>query len=174
MHHQSSTDRLRQYEGQDFKSFVTTLKSCAADCDFTCPHDKKHCLIEYHLINKIRSGVYDAALQQELLQKSETLNTLELITNYCTNYESAKQDQEKLAAANPSSIAAPIYSDDLPEEEIIAAISQYKKNKKAESKKAECMRCGEDWPHPGGMDACPGKGHICKICKKPNHLESVC
>ena len=36
------------------------------------------------------------------------------------------------------------------------------------------MKCGFDWPHPGGMDACPAKGKTCKSCGKMNHFESVC
>ena len=76
-------DGIVQNEGEDIKSFITKLKDCAADCDFVCPHSKDHCLMEYHLINRIRSGVYDQTLQQELLQKTETLDTLALITNYC-------------------------------------------------------------------------------------------
>ena len=166
-------DRLTQHEGEDFKSFLTRLKACAADCDFTCPHDENHCLIEYHIINKIRSGIFDTALQQELLQKSETLNTLESISNYCENYESAKLDQEKLSTNIAT--AAPIETVDLSEEEVLAAISQYKRNKNSESKKVtKCFKCGFAWPHVGGMDECPAKGKICKDCGKMNHFESVC
>ena len=72
--------------GEDFKSFDTRLKASAADCDFTCPHDESHCLIEYHLINKIRSGILDPVLQQEILQKLDRLNTLEKISAHCENY----------------------------------------------------------------------------------------
>ena len=45
----------------------------ASDCDFVCPFDETHSLTEYHVINRIRSGVSDHVLQQELLQKSQIL-----------------------------------------------------------------------------------------------------
>lgn len=167
-------DRLSQHEGEDFKTFVTRLKACAADCDFTCPHDDSHCLIEYHLINKIRSGIHDPLLQQEILQKSDTLNTLEKISAHCENYEAAKQDQEKLSSATNASIAT---SEEMTEDEVLAAISQYKRKKNGTQErktipKKKCMKCGYDWPH--GPDACPAKGRECKSCGKMNHFESVC
>ena len=167
-------DRTTQGQGEDFKTFITKLKAVAADCDFVCPHSKDHCLIEYHLINKIRSGVFDTTLQQELLQKEETLNTLKLISDYCENYESAKTDQEKLASA--ASAISPIHTDELAGEAWLAAMSAYKRGKKhPETKKpGTCFNCGSDWPHPGGKESCPARGHTCNKCKKPNHFESVC
>ena len=99
-------DGMVQRDGEDIKTFITRLKACAADCNFVCPHDITHDLGEYHLINRIRSGVSDSILQQELLQKSDTLNTLSLITNYCENFESAKLDQEKLGAKNSLAVSS--------------------------------------------------------------------
>ena len=166
-------DGMMQNEGEDFKTFITKLKACAADCNFVCPHDENHCLMEYHLINRIRSGVFDQTLQQELLQKSETLNTLQLITSYCKKFESAKLDQEKLVGRNASALAT-VHTDQISEEEIIAAVPFYKKHKKQGAKKNKCRNCGHDWPHPGGRENCPANGHICKKCGKPNHFEAVC
>ena len=115
------------HEGERFKEFVTRLKACAADCNFICPFGENHILTEYHIINRIRSGVLDHLLQQELLQKSDTLHTLSHITAYCENFEAAKTDREKLASKN--TMVSVVISTDLSEGEIIAAISTYKRSK---------------------------------------------
>jgi hypothetical protein len=171
-----------QHEGEDFKTFLTRLKACADDCDFVCPHDEAHSLTEYHLINRIRSGISDSSLQQELLQKSDTMKTLNEISAYCENYESAKIDQQQLTRDNTT--LASITSE-LTAEEHIAAISAYKQNKKknmnsktnnnsntdGSNDKEKCRNCGYDWPHRG---KCPAKGNTCNKCHKMNHFESVC
>ena len=74
---------------------ICTLKICAADCDFVCPFDQNHNLTEYHMVNRLRSGIADKKLQQELLQKSDQLNTLTTVTAYCENYETSQQDMDK-------------------------------------------------------------------------------
>ena len=98
--HRKEFDGMVQQDSEGFKEFVTRLKACAADCNFLCPFNDSHNLTEYHVINRVRSGVSDQILQQELLQKSDALNTLPLITAYCENFESAKTDREKLATRN--------------------------------------------------------------------------
>ena len=50
----------------NFKEFLTRLNACAADCNFICPFDDSHELTEYHIVNRIRSGVLDKYLQQEM------------------------------------------------------------------------------------------------------------
>ena len=72
--HRKEFDEMRQNDGEPIKEFGIRLKACAADCDFVCPFDVNHDLTEYHLINRIRSGVSDVTLQQELLQKSTKRN----------------------------------------------------------------------------------------------------
>ena len=59
---------MSQAENETIREFATRLCSCAADCSFICPYDDNHDLTDYHLFDRIRSGVYDTHLQQELLQ----------------------------------------------------------------------------------------------------------
>ena len=186
--HRKTFDELTQNSTERFTEFITRLKICASDCDFQCPFEETHNLTEYHLINRIRSGVRDKALQQELLQKSSTLNTLIAIVEHCTNYESAKDDSGRLKGDTlVSNISDVIEEEQLCEEEVIAAISNYKKSKKAFHEQQHqqqphqqhdetklCHNCGFEWPHANGQRSCPARNNICKICKIKGHYEKLC
>ena len=152
-----------QQTGESIREYITRLKICALDCDFCCPFDPKHDLTEYHIINNLRCGVFDTQLQQELLQKSNELNTIELMTSYCENFECAKNDCDRLRDDNPS-----ICSNDLTNEEVIAAISSYKKSKNIRSK---CRRCGFE-KHE--LAKCPAQGKKYTKCNKLNHFATNC
>ena len=85
-----------------------------------------------NLIRKLRCGVANKTLQQELFQKHEDLNTVHAIVAYCEAYESAVHDRDKLSSASGSGLAVSHISTQfgLPEEEVVSAVSQYKQNKK--------------------------------------------
>ena len=156
-------DKMFQQTGESIREYITRLKICALDCDFCCPFDPEHDLTEYHIINKLRCGVFDTQLQQELLQKSNELNTIELMTSYCENFECAKNDCDRLRDDNHS-----ICSNDLTNKEVIAAISSYKKSKNTKSK---CGRCGFE-KHE--LAKCPAQGKKCTKCNKLNHFATNC
>ena len=99
--HKKEFDNMEQNSNESIKEFITRVKLCCVDCNFVCSFNEHHDLTEYHLINRIRSGVANKALQQELLQKCDTLNTLTDIKQFCENFESAKNDSEKLYANDP-------------------------------------------------------------------------
>ena len=82
-----------QGESETIREFTTRLRSCAADCSFVCPFDDGHDLTDYHMIEQIRSKVYDVRLQQELFQRQSTISTLQAIVQYCEDYESAIRDK---------------------------------------------------------------------------------
>ena len=48
-----------------------------------CPFDESHDLTDYHLINRLRSGISHEVLQRELLQTQDTLTTVSSIITYC-------------------------------------------------------------------------------------------
>ena len=79
---------MTQAWNETIQEFATRLRSCAADCLLLCPYDNNHDLTDYHLIDRIRSGVSDTHLQQELLQKQASLNNLQLIIQYREDFES--------------------------------------------------------------------------------------
>ena len=122
---------MTQAGNEPIQEFATRLRSCAADCLFLCPYDDNHDLTDYHLIDRIRSGVSDTHLQQELLQKQASLNNLQLIIQYCEDFESAKRDRETLQ--NPTkNVIGNISHPDLEnafDKELVAALSAYRRNK---------------------------------------------
>ena len=69
-------DNMNQSTDEPIRAYVTRLKSCAIDCNVVCPRDEMHDLSDYHIVNRIRSGLLDKTLQQEVLQKSEELNNI--------------------------------------------------------------------------------------------------
>ena len=56
-------DSMVQGADETIREFVTRLRGCAIDCSFTCPYDDNHDLTDYHLLNRLRSGVFDKILR---------------------------------------------------------------------------------------------------------------
>lgn len=172
-------DNSNQNEHESIREYSTRLKAVAVDCEFICPFDPNHDLTDYHLINRIRSGLVDENLQQEVLQKQETLKTLESLIMYCESYESAKRDKEKLSATNNTrsfASASVTMNSDLSEDEILAAVSMYKKQKQSSNIKSntkKCRNCGYDY-RPGHNETCFAKDNNCHNCGKRGHLSTVC
>lgn len=160
-------DSIFQKNGESIREFITRLKACALDCEFCCPFDQTHDLTEYHIVNRVRCGVLDKQLQQELLQKSGDIKSLESITNYCENFESAKEDRDRLRS--DVSTVCGIETEDLTEEEVVAAISSYKRNK--QNNKGKCGKCGFE---KHDKSRCPAQGKKCVKCNKMNHFANQC
>ena len=53
--------------------FIARLRSCAIESNLTCPYNEDHDLTDYHIINRVRCGISDKSLQQELLQKCPSM-----------------------------------------------------------------------------------------------------
>ena len=122
---------MTQAGNETIREFATRLRSCAADCLFLCPYDDNHDLTDYH-IDRIRSGVSDTHLQQELLQKQASLNNLQLIIQYCEDFESAKRDRETLQIPTKNVIGNISHPDleNASDEELVAALSATRRNKR--------------------------------------------
>ena len=157
---------MSQQAGESIREYITRLKICALDCDFCCPFDTEHDLTEYHIVNKLRCGILDTQLQQELLQKSTELNTIELMTNYCENFECAKNDRDRLHDDKPSICC--IETIDMTNEEVIAAISSYKRSKNIRSKG------GRRGFEKHEIAKCPAQGKKCTKCNELNHFATQC
>ena len=127
-----------QKKDESIQEFITNLRVCAFDCAFTCPYDESHDLTDYHIINRIRTGIYDDVLQQEVLQKHDTLKTVDGLLQYCENFECTKHDRDVLRTQNEHSFvnSLNIESHDLAEEEIVAALSAYRREKQYSSSSA--------------------------------------
>ena len=158
---------MNQNNGESVREFITRLKSCALDCEYVCPFDDSHDLTEHHIVERVRCGISDKQLQQDLLQKIDTVKSLSEVVMYCENFESAKEDREKLR--NDAPRISSVNAGDLSNEELIAAVSDYKKNKRDATKK--CSYCGFE---RHDKSKCPAQGKSCTKCNRPNHFASVC
>ena len=69
-------------------------------------------------------------MQQEILQKHATLNTVETLLSYCENFESTQRHRDLLKCRDYGVHISSINMEtDLDEAEVLAAISTYKKKK---------------------------------------------
>ena len=125
---------LSQLKDEKIHDFHTKLRACAVDCAFQCPYDPDHDLTEYHIMNRIRSAVYDEQLQHEILQKHELLNTLDTLIKYCENFETTKKDSARLKSNTDNNISNVNLGDDITDEEIVAAVSSYSRRKQQPAK----------------------------------------
>ena len=114
------------------------------DCEFVCPYDDGHDLTDYHIMNRIMSSVYDDTLQQEVLQKHETLNTVDLLVKYCENFETTKKDRARLKSNTDSNISAVRFNEELTEE-VVAAVTAYKRQKQQFIPKNTINKTEEMW-----------------------------
>ena len=80
----------------------------------------------------------------------------------------AQTDREKLSSETLVSV---IESIDTSQDELIAAISNYKKKKNSD-RVTKQTDCGYDWPHVNRK--CPAFGQSCNKCKKMHHFGQVC
>ena len=168
--HRKMFDGMSQKSSESVREFITRLKACAIDCEYTCPFDENHDLTDYHIVNRIRCGITDKQLQQELLQKADTVKSLTEMLAYCENFESAKQDRDKLRNETQAvSGISSIETSGLTSEDIVAAISNYRRSKKDSSSK--CYYCGFE---RHDKSKCPAQGKICTKCNKLNHFSNVC
>jgi hypothetical protein len=159
-------NEITQQKDEKVQDFLTKLRACAIDCAFVCPYDNTHDLTDYHILNRVMTGIYDDTLQQEVLQKHDTLDNLDKVIRYCENYESTKKDRDRLKQQRDVDFNS-ISSDTsefagLAEEEILAAVSAYRKQRKGtqetnnkKQSNESCGRCGYDH---GKKKKCPANG----------------
>ena len=172
---------MYQHENETIQEFITNLRICALDCAFICPFDDPHDLTDYHLIKCIRTGVYNETLQQEILQKHEALNTVDRIVQYCENFESTKRDKEMLHASISSATGAAVQvNTDLSQEDVVAALSAYRRQKRSFNKGTNkrhlsssnaCTSCG--YIHSEEKQ-CPTADKYCLKCSKKGNFSCVC
>ena len=133
--YQKEFQGLMQREHETIAEYHVRIRDCAMDCGFICPFDDTHDLTDHNILLRLRCGLFNKVLQQEVLQKAQELNTITDMIEYCEGYEAAKRDSKLLTDEQQKpSIAATAASNDseLTEENVVAAISNYKKEKFAD------------------------------------------
>ena len=49
--HRKMFDGMSQKSSESVRKFITRLKACAIDCEYTCPFDESRDLTDYHIVN---------------------------------------------------------------------------------------------------------------------------
>ena len=75
--YQKQFNDMIQGRNMPIQEYVIALRACAIDCGFVCPFDETHDLTDYHIRNRLLTGIHDDTLQQEVLQKHESLDTVQ-------------------------------------------------------------------------------------------------
>ena len=118
-------------------------------------------------MQRLRCGLFNKALQQEILQKAGELSTIKLVTEYYENFEAAQRDDQELTDNGKTIYIAATEDAELTGDEIVAAISNYEKEKFAEERTImkntqQCYYCG--YKH-SQKQVCPAKGKKCTKCQ---------
>ena len=174
--YQKEFHSIIQKKSETIAEYLTRLRDSAVDCGFTCPYEQSHDLNNYHIMQRLRYGLFNKALQQEILQKAGELSTIKLVTDYCENFEATQRGNQELTDNGKTTYVGATEDAELTGDEIVASISNYKKEKFAEKRPImkntqQCYYCG--YKH-SQKQVCPAKGKKCTKCQKFNNFAQVC
>ena len=173
---------MRQDREETVRSFGARLRGQAAVCKFVmkcpgCSQDVNY--TDSVLRDVLTRGIADHEIQLDLLGDKNQNMTLEDVFKFVEAKEAGKRSASKLM--------------DVPSVEAVtgAVSSSYKKNKKQfkskdkydtsnkDEKLEMCSYCnkpghGKSAPSRIRRSVCPAFGHICRLCNRTHHFESVC
>jgi hypothetical protein len=148
--------RLKQEPGQNFQTFLASLKAKARQCEMKLDCSNCNTPNDYSdkvILTLLVKGISDTELQQDLL--TETDLTIEKCTKMAVARETAKRSQETFATGAGA-----------------AGISAYKQQQKlVKIPPGHCHGCGQK-KHKV-KEECPAWEKLCP-CGKKGHLVSVC
>lgn len=143
-----------QGEHETFEHFVTELKLLVKDCGYTNSDEM--------VWDRIVFATNSPKVREKLLNQSADL-TLEKAIDMAQSCARPAQD-DKLAC-NGSTELCSTSSDKQ------KVTEQPRRKRIVTDKNRPCGRCALQHSQ---RDACPAKGHLCKICNKLNHFAKVC
>ena len=183
MIHRVAFSNICQGETESIQGFLVRLRSCAKDCEFSCPKCKED-ISDTYIKDQLICGVSNHLLQTDILAKAESLIDLAQVIKHSEAFESALRDQLKLADSaevarvstyrNAKSSAGPGRA---PALRTNASRSQANagraRNQNNDSRK--CVGCAEIHTKPGRREeVCPAWGKKCHNCGHLNHISRAC
>ena len=128
--------------------FVARLRVLAAKCKFADVGET-----HVRLIEQIIVGTKHVAVQEKLLEKGDSLSSLDAALDIARTYEATKSHVAQLQSTSSSTVHG------------------VQKQQSSASASTNCTRCGLDHSTTA---TCPAKGATCLNCGKPNHWAQVC
>ncbi|CAB3259543.1 unnamed protein product [Arctia plantaginis] len=138
-------ERKQRYS-EPFEMFLTNCRELIKTCEYNITSDSKH-LENQMLRDKIAHGVYDKAIQENLL-RIENL-TLEKAIHYCRTSEQSKKQVQEMNTSTAVEV------------DVL---------KKTINNTFSCMRCQKQH----GPRQCPAFGKRCSKCGILNHFAVSC
>ena len=140
--------KSRQTADESVDEFVARLRVLAAKCKFADVGET-----HVRLIEQIIVGTKHVAVQEKLLEKGDSLSSLDAALDIARTYEATKSHVAQLQSTSSSTVHG------------------VQKQQSSASASTNCTRCGLDHSTTA---TCPAKGATCLNCGKPNHWAQVC
>ena len=135
--------KSRQTADESVDEFVARLRVLAAKCKFADVGET-----HVRLIEQIIVGTKHVAVQEKLLEKGDSLSSLDAALDIARTYEATKSHLAQLQSTSSSTVHG------------------VQKQQSSASASTNCTRCGLDHSTTA---TCPAKGATCLNCGKPNH-----
>ena len=187
---------ITQSEHESIQNYLVRLRSAATECEFTCP-SCTHDLCELNVKDQFIRGLYNTALQKEILTKANQLVTLDLLTAHAEAFEAALRDQTVIVGASRDSALTnrdsfhtariqaekPDGVNSMNQHEHVDSFrkmnySRTRTQNRGPSQRSpterRCPGCGNTGHADQRNTKCPAWGKTCHNCGLQNHFSSVC
>ena len=179
--HRISFSSIAQGDSEPVNDYLIRLKSGARDCNFICPNCD-HDLSSIYVKDQFIQGIGNDALQEDLLAKARSLETLEQNVSHAQPFEMALRDQNKMSGISDiARLQMSAYRWQKRAQNTIrpTATNNRRRNMmEIQPQRNACRSCGS-FQHgkTGSGDRpwmCPAWGQTCRACSKQNLFKGVC
>ena len=174
---------MKQDRDEPVRTFVTKLQGQASTCKYVKSHKCHTCevMLEVNYADDIvrdvlARGLADTDIQIDLLGITEQDMSLEETVQFIEAKETGKQSASNLSDKHTAGAVRSTYKRNTTQvpSQVNRPSGNYQNTRNAVSL---CYHCGKPGAHKTRterMNHCPAWNHICKICTKHHHFESVC
>jgi len=144
--------------------YVMQCTNCATDVNYT----------DNILRDVLTKGLYDPEIQLDLLGEPDQDKTLEQVFKYVEAKEAGRRSASSLVESNTAAATRSSY------QRTKSNVTVPRKPREPEHRKTEicsyCGKTGHGVSAPGHVrrSTCPAYGHVCSLCNRNHHMESVC
>ena len=178
-----------QKTGETVDQFVTRLKTLAKHCEFTDSDGEIRAQILQHTCNgKLRRSIlkHPAWKLNEVLNEARSIEASEAratdmetdrsvsVNRVSKNSATSGNYRKRQSGASWKSRDNRDKSVKSKTEKTVKPQMKANRSNADASAGAKCYKCGNDWPHPGGMESCPARRRVCNRCHERGHYGKQC